>query len=211
MIGRKRRPPSPLISIFEFLNGIWSNFTESKYSMFSTEFLFFPADRSTKFATGFWSAQSLFTSPLQPLPLNVIWWNLSGNKYETPSNRFGRLLLRTPGPVPFGTCICSNVETILSWTCHVYRPFEFRTSIGTSILLQTDLSTKMAIIASDWLTHFESSSAIAERILTKLNKKQVAQLVKSVISPFCQNRDMHIVEIVRTCSISSYTWKLNQK
>ena len=40
-----------------------------------------------------------------------------------------RLLLRTPGPVPFGTCICSNVETILSW------PFEFRTSLGTSILL----------------------------------------------------------------------------
>ena len=25
-----------------------------------------------------------------------------------------RLLLRAPGPVPFGTCICSNVETILS-------------------------------------------------------------------------------------------------
>ena len=49
----------------------------------------------------------------------------------------GRLLLRTPGPVPFGTCICSNVETILSWTCHVYGPFEFRTSLGTSILLST--------------------------------------------------------------------------
>ena len=47
----------------------------------------------------------------------------------------GRLLLRTPGPVPFGTCICSNVETILSWTCHVYGPFESRTSLGTSILL----------------------------------------------------------------------------
>ena len=46
----------------------------------------------------------------------------------------GRLLLRTPGPVPFGTCICSYVETILSWTCHVYGPFEFRTSLGTSIL-----------------------------------------------------------------------------
>ena len=44
----------------------------------------------------------------------------------------GRLLLRTPGPVPFGTCICSNVETILSWTCYVYGPFEFRTSLGTS-------------------------------------------------------------------------------
>ena len=26
----------------------------------------------------------------------------------------GRLLLRTPGPVPFRTCICSNVEIILS-------------------------------------------------------------------------------------------------
>ena len=47
----------------------------------------------------------------------------------------GRLLLQTPGPVPFGTCICSNVETILSWTCHVYGLFEFRTSLGTSLLL----------------------------------------------------------------------------
>ena len=51
----------------------------------------------------------------------------------------GRLLLRTPGPVPFGTCICSNVETILSWTCHVYGPFAFRTSLGTSILLSNDI------------------------------------------------------------------------
>ena len=49
----------------------------------------------------------------------------------------GRLLLRTPDAVLFGTCICSNVETILSWTCHVYGPFEFRTSLGTSILLWT--------------------------------------------------------------------------
>ena len=48
----------------------------------------------------------------------------------------GRFLFRTPGPVPFGTCICSYVETILSWTCHIYGPFEFRTSLGTSILLQ---------------------------------------------------------------------------
>ena len=51
-----------------------------------------------------------------------------------PANR-GRLLLRTPGPVPFGTCICSYVETILSQTCHVYGPHEFRTSLGTSVLL----------------------------------------------------------------------------
>ena len=31
----------------------------------------------------------------------------------------GRLLLRTPGPVPFGTYMCSNVETNLSWICLV--------------------------------------------------------------------------------------------
>ena len=54
----------------------------------------------------------------------------------------GRLLLRTPSPVPFGTCICSNVETILSWTCHVYGPFEFRTSLGTSILPWTRLDIR---------------------------------------------------------------------
>ena len=52
----------------------------------------------------------------------------------------GRLLLRTPGPIPFGTCICSYVETILSLTCHVYGPFEFRTSLGTSILLIINLN-----------------------------------------------------------------------
>ena len=46
----------------------------------------------------------------------------------------GRTLLRIPSPVPFGACICSNVETILSCTCHVYGLFEFRTSLGTSIL-----------------------------------------------------------------------------
>ena len=55
----------------------------------------------------------------------------------------GRLLLRTPGPVPFGTCICSNVETILSWNCRVYGPFEFRTSLGTSILPLRSLAKVM--------------------------------------------------------------------
>ena len=55
----------------------------------------------------------------------------------------GRLLLRTPGPVPFGTCICSNVETILSWTCHVYGPFKFRTSLGTSIFLISILDEEL--------------------------------------------------------------------
>ena len=58
----------------------------------------------------------------------------------------GLLLPRTPGSVPFGTCICSNVETILSWTCHVYGPFEFLTSLGTSILL-----VKRLLQVWDWI------------------------------------------------------------
>ena len=45
-------------------------------------------------------------------------------------------MIRTPGLVLFGTCICSNAESILSWTCHVYGPYEVRTSLGTSILLR---------------------------------------------------------------------------
>ena len=34
----------------------------------------------------------------------------------------------------FGTCMCSNVETNLSWTCLLFQTFEFRTSHGTSVL-----------------------------------------------------------------------------
>ena len=58
----------------------------------------------------------------------------------------GRLLLRTPGPVPFGTCICSDVETILSWTCHFYEPFESQTSLGTSILLLKSTCTVYHVV-----------------------------------------------------------------
>ena len=45
-----------------------------------------------------------------------------------------RLLLRTPAPVPFGTCICSNVR--LFFLKLVVSPdlFKFRTSLGTLFL-----------------------------------------------------------------------------
>ena len=72
-----------------------------------------------------------------------------------------RLLLRTPCPVLFGTCICSYVETILSWTCHVFGPFEFRTSLGTSILLQNLTFSLMQYIAPCeflFFPKFQSSS-----------------------------------------------------
>ena len=65
----------------------------------------------------------------------------------------GCLLLWTPGPVPFGTCIWSHVETILSWTCHVYGPFEFRTSLDISILLTTVCIIPILLSLICW-THF---------------------------------------------------------
>ena len=46
----------------------------------------------------------------------------------------GRILLRTPGPVPFGTCICSVLRPF-SPELVMFSDFEFRTSLGTSILL----------------------------------------------------------------------------
>ena len=69
-----------------------------------------------------------------------------GNLQRVRLANRGRSLLRTPGPVPFGTCICSNVETIHSWTYHVYGPFEFRTSLGTSILFIMFISVKTLLL-----------------------------------------------------------------
>ena len=59
----------------------------------------------------------------------------------------GRLLIRTPGPVPFGTSICCNVETNLS--CHIYGPFEFRTFLGTSILLNVTINDISVIYVTE--------------------------------------------------------------
>ena len=70
----------------------------------------------------------------------------------------GCLLLRTPGPVPFGTCICSNVETILSWTCHVYGPFEFRTCIPRRFYFASN--NFEWVQAMDWLRVFFQHSVL---------------------------------------------------
>ena len=78
------------------------------------------------------------------LPILTLYPNFGGFHRTLQQVRLansGGLLLKTPGPVPFGTCISFNVDTILSWICHVYGPFEFRTSLGTSILL---LLTKLS-------------------------------------------------------------------
>ena len=88
-----------------------------------------------------WSDINKFPSLLPNwtlLPIFTLLPNFGGfhrTLQRVPLANRGRLLLRTPGPVPFWTCICSNIENILSWTCHVYGLFEFRTSLGTSVLL----------------------------------------------------------------------------
>ena len=71
------------------------------------------------------------------LTLLPYFWGFNRTLQWVRLDNRGRLLLRTSGPVLFGTCISSNVETILSWTYHVYGPFEFLTSLGTFILLWT--------------------------------------------------------------------------
>ena len=101
------------------------------------------------------------------LPILTLLPNFGG--FHIPLQRVrlanrGCLLLWTPGPIPFGTCICSNVETILSWTCHVYGPFEFRTSLGTSILLGITIQyfTKL----KSWFA--DESSLSDMRVLSKV-------------------------------------------
>ena len=89
------------------------------------------------------------------LPISTLLPNLGGFHRILQRVRLtnrGRLLLRTPGPVPFGTCICSNVETILSWTCLVYGPFESRTSLGTSILLVLISNLSLSTHYSRWMS-----------------------------------------------------------
>ena len=52
-------------------------------------------------------------------PYNQISWGFHRTLQRKWLANRGRLLLRTPGPVPFRTCIYS-VETIFSWPCHVF-------------------------------------------------------------------------------------------
>ena len=77
------------------------------------------------------SSQIHLFAPLLNMRRCTLWtmsgvWILFAFYYAYSS---GRLLFLTPGPVPLGTCICSNVETIFAWACHVFG------YIGTCILL----------------------------------------------------------------------------
>ena len=90
------------------------------------------------------------------------------------------LLLGTPGTVPFGTCICSNVETILSWACNVDRPSELRTSLGASILLINVIKSMIYNAILQWSYRQSGLNWAVVRCLV---------LVKEVVSTeWCPNR-----------------------
>ena len=106
----------------------------------------------------------------------------------------GRLLLRTPGHVPFGTCICSNVETIPSWTCYIYGTFEFRTSLGTSILLhlyylslavwhakKARLTKYKILVHSGSRSHYHLLARLALSSTTTLRRKRKGRRFDAVV------------------------------
>ena len=90
----------------------------------------------------------------------------------------GRLLLRIPGPVPFGTCNCSNVETILSGLVMSTDLLSFE---HLSVLLFALLNEKVLIILS-------------------LNQSECRKLLRSVSSRIIFSRDTGIEK--STCKSS---------
>ena len=89
----------------------------------------------------------------------------------------GRLLLRTPSPVPFGTCICSYVETIFSWACHVSglwisnipRYFYFA----------------LSLLASTYLVLFWHHISISNNTLFGVGSLITVQYPKYAHGPYC--------------------------
>ena len=83
--------------------------------------------RGLAFVKGLWEVclhipvdTSVFAGPYYGFDVITLFREVSiGHLQRMRLANRGRLLLRTPGPVAFGTCICSYVETILSWTCYV--------------------------------------------------------------------------------------------
>ena len=116
----------------------------------------------------------------------------------------GRLLLRTPGPVPFGTCICSYVETVLSWTCHVYGPFEFRKSLGTSILLCL-LLTK--VLSETSFKSFQYNTE-GRRLSNYSIELILCSHYRSRCKGLCQNKkkNINLINIQREVTFAPHIW-----
>ena len=102
-----------------------------------------------------------------------------------------RLLIQIPGPLPFGTCICSNVETIHSWPYLVSGLWvSFRLSLCPSILLMdTVLQGSRDLLVSysfgttsenTWNCHWRSSSVGRVSCLAILNVQNVANQILTI-------------------------------
>ena len=113
----------------------------------------------------------------------------------------GRLHLRTPGPVPFGTCICSIIETILSWTCCVYGAFEFRTSLGTSILLLIPMERYFETVEN---LDFWKKNAAAD-ILRKSFKLYISRKGRDLSQSYDQNSYIQSTIQTATCQYKNVT------
>ena len=72
---------------------------------------------------------------LQDPPHFLICWARRGHILLQKYLQYACYRPRTLTSLDTWTCICSDVENIISWNCHVYGLFEFRKSLGTSILL----------------------------------------------------------------------------
>ena len=99
----------------------------------------------------------------------------------------GRLLLRTPGPDRFRTCICSNVEIIISWTCHIYGSFEFRTSLVTSILPCNKKLVNCQKRTDDLFQHFVKGQNIYfQKVQAPLQNQMVETLhISNILNWIC--------------------------
>ena len=106
-----------------------------------------------------------------------------------------RLLLRAPGLLPFGTCICSYVDTILFWTCHVYVPFEFRTSLGTSISLNLQILQNYC----DMVKFCSFCSLTLHEALYSVMK-----ITRNVIKYVCHVIPFTFVKVRHTLGVSQY-------
>ena len=113
-----------------------------------------------------------------------------------------RLLLRTPGPVPFGTCICSNIETILSWTCCVYGPFEFRTSLGTSIFAPYSYGASLWNGRKPWFLKKKNAAA---DILRKSFKLYISRKGRDLSQSYDQTSYIQSKIRTATCQYKNVT------
>ena len=124
----------------------------------------------------------------------------------------GHLLLRTPVPVPFGTCICSNVETILSWTCHIYRLSEFWTSLGTSILLSIKCCESFRFFLAVFMEKFPNIcylNFVRRRVGTHTRAVRKIRRQSTCLSKYLTYYEIVLISLIHI-HLATCMWNLSQ-